>query len=497
MVPNVGVSVIPGEAHITHGVQSGDVSTSCGVVWARADRTSRMIVEISPTESFRKVWRYEGPSAVPQTDFTAQTELYGLAPGEEFFYRVIFEDEYQPGRMSEPVVGRFKTAPTWARDVSFVWSGDTVGQGWGINPDIGGMTIYETMRTLRPDFFIHSGDTIYADDPLEERVALPDGTVWRNIVTEEKSKVAETLEEFRGNHRYNLMDDNLRRFNADVPVFAQWDDHETLNNWYPGEILDDPQYTVRDVDTLAYRANIAFHEYLPVRRLPQEAGRIYRKVSYGPLLDVFFLDMRSYRGPNTTNDQPVPSSVTDFLGQPQLEWLKGALANSEATWKVIASDMPISLVVDDEKDAAGTTFEAVANDDDGPALGRELEIAELLSSIKWLGVKNVVWFTADVHYTAAHHYDPSRAAFKDFNPFWEFVSGPLNSGTFGPNDLDGTFGPTVAFQKYADTEDQPPSAGLQFFGHTIIDGGTCVMTVNLKDTVGQTLYSVNLQPEQD
>ena len=54
---------------------------------------------------------------------------------------------------------------------------------------------------------------------------------WRNLVTEETSKVAETLNEFRGRHRYNMMDDNLRALYADVPVIAQWDDHETTNNW--------------------------------------------------------------------------------------------------------------------------------------------------------------------------------------------------------------------------------------------------------------------------
>lgn len=482
-----------GRPIITHGVQSGDVSPTSGVVWARADRPSRMVVEVSPTESFRKVWRYAGPSATPQTDFTAQAELYGLPPGQELHYRISFEDEHAPGRMSEPAFGYFRTAPTWARDVSFVWSGDTAGQGWGINPDLGGMTIYESMRLCHPDFFIHSGDTIYADDPLSEKVELPDGAVWRNIVTEEKSKVAETLQEFRGNHRYNLLDHNLRLFNSQVPTFAQWDDHETINNWYPGETHDDERYTVRDVDTLAYRANVAFHEYLPVRRLPAETGRIYRKVSYGPLLDVFFLDMRSYRGPNTTNDQRTPSSATELLGRAQLQWLKSALACSTATWKAIASDMPIGLVVSDDEEAG--TFEAVANADDGNALGRELEIAELLSSIKHDAVKNVVWFTADVHYTAAHHYSPDRAAFKDFEPFWEFVSGPLNSGTFGPNDLDATFGPAVIFQSYSQTGDEPPSAGLQFFGHVQIAADTAIMTVTLRDLTGASLYSVSLQPQ--
>ena len=37
---------------ITHGIQSGDVSADSGVVWARSDRPSRMLVEVATTESF-------------------------------------------------------------------------------------------------------------------------------------------------------------------------------------------------------------------------------------------------------------------------------------------------------------------------------------------------------------------------------------------------------------------------------------------------------------
>src|SRR5262249_5308210 len=65
------------------------------------------------------------------------------------------------------------------------------------------------------------------------------------------------------------------------------------------------------------------------------------------------------------------------------------------------------------------------------ALGRELEIAGLLSAIR--GVENLVWVTADVHYCAAHFYDPAMAKFQDFDPFWGFVAGPIHTGTFGPN----------------------------------------------------------------
>ncbi len=103
---------------------------------------------------------------------------------------------------------------------------------------------------------------------------------------------------------------------------------------------------------------------------------------------------------------------------------------SKATWKVIASDMPIGLVVGD-----GDNFENGANGD-GPVRGREFDIAEILSFIKANKLDNTVWLTADVHYTAAHYYDPNKAQFQDFLPFWEFVSGPLHAGSFGPNKLD-------------------------------------------------------------
>ena len=133
---------------------------------------------------------------------------------------------------------------------------------------------------------------------------MPDGGMWKNLVLEEKLKVAETLAEFRANYKYNLLDKNLRAFNAEVPMLAQWDDHEVTNNWSPSKsLMEDKRYTEKSVPLLAARAARAFHEFMPIRATPQEAARVYRKVAYGPLLDMFFLDMRTYRGPNTDNTQ--------------------------------------------------------------------------------------------------------------------------------------------------------------------------------------------------
>src|SRR5436190_491021 len=134
----------------------------------------------------------------------------------------------------------------------------------------------------------------------------------------------------------------------------------------------------------------------------------------------------------------------------------------------------------------------------GPPRGRQHEVADLLSFVKHAGIRNTVWLTADVHYTAAHYYDPNKAAFQDFEPFWEFVSGPIHAGTFGPNDLDSTFGPQLMYIKAPSKEqgqNLSPALGLQFFGHVAIDGETGLMTVTLKDVDDRALWSTKIDPK--
>ncbi|MEJ7708423.1 MAG: alkaline phosphatase D family protein [Pyrinomonadaceae bacterium] len=254
-----------------------------------------------------------------------------MPPGQQIFYRVAFQDNLNPKISSAPVTGMLRTPPRGRRDLLFAWSGDTAGQGWGINPDWGGMKIFEAIRNLQPDFFIHSGDTIYADGPLQAEVRLDDNSIWKNIVTAEKSKVAETLDEFRGQYRYNLLDENLRRFNAEVPQFVQWDDHETYNNWFPGRILDDPRYKVRDCRVLAARSKRAFLDYQPIRFNPRDPQRIFRAYNYGSSLDLLMLDERSYRGRNSPNRQTTASGQTAFWVNLQMRWLKSRLLASRST----------------------------------------------------------------------------------------------------------------------------------------------------------------------
>lgn len=476
---------------VVSGVQAGDVTGGRAIIWSRASQPGEMEVEWATNEKFENSTIVGGAFALKSTGLCAKADIQKLPPGETIFYRARFRDLADPRAIGEPAMGRFKTPPADGRDVTFLWGADTVGQGYGINAAMGGLKIYDTMARTESDLFIHVGDTIYADQPVEKEMRAGDGTIFRNLTTEAKSKVAETLDEFRGQWEYNLLDENFRRFNAQTAQFMLWDDHEVRNNWYPGQILDDPRYQVENrVDVLASRARRGFFEFNPIRGIEPTTSKIDRLLPMGPLLDVFGLDMRSYRGPNGSNREPRTDATSALLGAAQIATLKKSLKSSRAIWKVIASDMPLGLVVGD----GPGRYEAVANDDPGAPVGRELEIADLLSFIKKEKVGNIIWITGDVHYAAAHRYSPEDASFTDFNPFWEFVAGPLHAGTFGPNNLDKTFGPSVRFLSIPKgmKPNQPPTAGLQFFGKGTIDGRTRELTVSLHDLSGKKLWSITL-----
>lgn len=433
---------------ITHGVQAGDPQTGRALVWARCDEPARMIVEWDTVASFANPRRVAGLVVLPARDLCATVALDGLPDEQTVTYRLRFEREAARGA-SEWESGFIHT-PRHDR-VKLAWTGDTCGQGFGRNPDFGGMRGYAAIVAAQPDLFVHSGDMIYADNPIEATKRLDDGRVWKNVTNERVARVAQELDDFRARFAYNLEDEHVRALARACPIVAQWDDHEIHNNWWPHQQLDDERYTTtRDASVLAARARQAMFEYTPITK-----GPVNRVIHHGPLLDVIVLDCRAFRTPNDGGEGAA------MLGAAQATWLIDAVKRSAARWKVIACDQPLGLVITDgPKD---DRFEGWANTPGAPA-GRELELARILAGIR--GVPGVVWITADVHYAAAHEYARERATGADFDPFWEFVAGPIHAGTFGPNELDPTFGPEAAWV-WAPTKDRPafsPWDGLQTFG---------------------------------
>ena len=321
-----------------------------------------------------------GPAALEDTDYTARIDLTGLPDGQRISYRVLFQSLSDLRVYSEPVEGIVPHAARLVADarrhVRLLGGLRRPGLGHRSCRAAGcGSTMRCSARS--PTSSSISATPSTPTSRSQPEVPLDDGSVWRNVVTEAKSHVAQTLDDFRGCHQYNLQDEHMRRFNAAVPQVVLWDDHEVRDNWYPTQRLD-----ARPALHGEERRALVSAREARVPRLSAARGSTRSTASASiargatdRLLEIFALDMRSYRGPNSPN-QPDCADVrtSAILGAAQVAWLEASAGRRRhATWKVIASDMPIGLVVPDGPD----DFEAVANRDDGAPLGRELEIAQI------------------------------------------------------------------------------------------------------------------------
>ena len=203
---------------------------------------------------------------------------------------------------------------------------------------------------------------------------------------------------------------------------------------------------------------------------------------YGPLLDVFVLDGRTFRTPNDTG------AGTAMLGAAQARWLVDAMASSMARWKLVANPQPVGLLMSDSG-----RIEGWGNGAGGPPVGREVELATILGELGKRRVKNALWITADVHYAAAHHFDAQRANVDlAFEPFYELIAGPIHAGTFGPEPLDPTFGAELKFQWVppTGTGNLAPWDGMQTFG--TIDVSPDALAIALWAIDGTPRYRVEV-----
>jgi alkaline phosphatase D len=474
----------------------GEVQGGTAIFWSRADRPSDCFVRWSLDPDFKVSYSIAPGRALPETDYTVRLPLMNLPPGRRIFYVAYFESLLHRGARSMPLFGEFSTAsndPTIP--IRFAWSGDTFGQGYGINPQIGGVRIYDTIRKASPDVFIHCGDRIYADQPLKSIRGAGGGRRWYNLVTPELEKVAETLDEFRGYYRYGMLDAPTRRFAQTTSQIFLWDDHEVKNDWWPGQEIRDRRYTVKNTSVLANRSRRAFFEYTPLSPQWLQRPKLYRNLSFGPLVEFFVLDGRTYRGPNTKEAQRMDtlSPESQIFGPAQMKWIKGALSASRATWKVIICPQPLSVVVGSKNG----NYDGLASGGRA-AQSRELEVLSILRHIHQQKIHNTVWLSADIHYATAHHCHPDRGSVGHFTPFWEFVAGPLNAATLGPKQLDPTFGPQREFVGVPTSMrgGKSPLDGLQFYGLGEVDPDSKSLVVTLHNLDGKMIYKQRLASSQ-
>jgi phosphodiesterase/alkaline phosphatase D-like protein/glycerophosphoryl diester phosphodiesterase len=464
----------------THGVASGDVTSSSAIVWTRTNQASQVNVEFGTDPNLTTDVLAGSVNATAANDFTARVKLDGLNPGTRYYYRVSFPK----GTMGQ--IGTFMTAPdsSTAQPVSLIWAGDLGGHSYC--REMGrGYDIYAAMLELSPDFFIANGDMIYADDtcPAEG----PDGPGgWENIPGSSPSIADSPVDwmdtdlvngVYQDHWRYNRNDPHVQEFHKNIPMYVQWDDHDVISDF--GAEWDfwnlDNQGRPGFVN-IVEAGRSALFDYNPIDKNQDDPDQIFRSFNWGQYLDLFILDARSYRSQNHLED--TRENDKTLLGAKQLDWLKQSLTESNALWKVVSADVPISIPTGSNAAVFGRDGWANGTSQDfSEQTGFELEFADLLSFLDDKDVQNLVFVTTDAHWATNISYETDANGDDDTLIFHEFVSGPLNAVPGMASDLDPTFNPTTLYAE----------GGIFNFGYLRIkeQNGSINLLVDIRDETGK------------
>lgn len=430
----------PDNGTLTHGVATGDVTAKTALVWFRSAGLVRARVEWGPdavptipSEAFGR-WpsKTDIVTTTKDRDFTATIRLEGLTPATRYRYRVLTAmDDRADFEQSakEAGSGRFMTAASSdvQEPVTFLWSGDLGGQG-RCRREGTGYAIFDRLHRAAPAFALLLGDLIYGDDRCPSPPNAPGSDF-----------LASTLADYRAKYRYQRGDPALQRFLASVPVYAIWDDHEVRNNF------SGPH------EPMMAAGRQALLEYWPIGTLPEDPYRLYRSFRHGADLELFILDTRQYRSLNADQD----GAGKTMLGKAQRDWLLDGLTRSNATWKMIATSVPLSIPKAGNKARPGNDSWARGADGTGFQTELRLIVDELLAR----RIRNVVWLAGDVHFAQVNAYDPDGDGRVDF---YEFISGPLSAGTKQPVRSDAEFRPTTLYSE----------GGFFNFGKVTVEGTT-------------------------
>ena len=286
-------------APFIYGVASGDPTESGIMLWTHIEDgglTSRNVNwELASDTSFSAIIASGTISTDATTDWTVKTFVEGLAAGTTYYYR------FHDGTGNYSVIGRTKTARSGASNqIRFaVMSCSSIYSGY--------FNAYRRIGEREHlDLVIHVGDYIYdfVDADEEVRVPIP------------APVDPDTLPEWRSTHRYHLLDPDLRYARQMHPWTAIWDNHDVHND------------SARFV-----QAAQAFYEYLPIRQPDSlDPTRIYKKISYGNLVDLFMIDILQYRDTDS-----IPTGGPVLLGDTQYDWFTNELLASTAKWKVVGN----------------------------------------------------------------------------------------------------------------------------------------------------------------
>jgi alkaline phosphatase D len=441
----------PSEVGFSYGVASGDVTDTSVILWTRADAEAQLTVVVALDEEFDQVVASEKAQAMADNDLTVKAPVGGLDPDQSYFYRFL-----SPDGTASPT-GTFRTAPAQDvdQDVVFAYSGDSADY---LQP----FTLLTTVLQEDPDFFVYLGDTVIADPEVEG------------------ASIATTLSEYRQLYKNNREDENLLDLLAATSTYAQWDDHEVVND-FDSETVD---------PTMMAAGLKAFLEYMPVRQSVDDPDRLYRTFRWGKDVELFILDERQYRSaeaicydaqgemvqfPTRMGDQACQDAINDpsrtMLGAEQKAWFKQALLDSDATFKFIVNEVPMSeflLLPYDRWE------------------GYPAERSELLNFISDNDIKNVIFLTTDLHGAVVNTLE---------NGSREIITGPIARETIG-EELEDLGVPVSVLEGLLPGIEYYEMNTYNYGLVKVLTGETpAKVVIDIKDGEGNIMYTVEIPAE--
>ncbi len=237
----------------------------------------------------------------PKRDYTRQFKLEGLKPNTRYLIKVESRS-ISTHQVGETVEGSFLTAPLPDQPSRVVFT-VTTGQAYN-DQDApgGGFKIYRQMLKLNPSFFVHTGDIVYYD------------------------RLAKTpaLARWHWARTYSLPT-NVE-FHRQVASYFIKDDHDTwMNDCWPGmQTKFMGEFTFKQGQAI-------FLEQVPM------GDKTYRTYRWGKDLQIWLVEGRDFRSPNTMPDGPDKT----IWGKEQKEWFKRTVKASDATFRILISPTPI------------------------------------------------------------------------------------------------------------------------------------------------------------
>jgi alkaline phosphatase D len=415
----------------TLGVASGDPTPDGFVIWTRlavdplADdglggmpsRNYQVAWQVATDDRFRNVVRAGTARATTGGGHSVHTEVDGLRPGREYFYRFRVG-----GRVSPP--GRTRTAPAYAAmpgalAMSFVSCSQF---------EHGYFTAYRRLAEDQPDLILHLGD--YQYEYKANSYVAPSGNV-----RDHRGPETVTLAGYRQRLAQYRTDPDLQAAHAVAPWLVVFDDHEVDNNW-----ADEIPENAASVPGFMQRRAAAFQAYyenMPLRRSSMPDGpdiRIHRRLQWGRLANFHMLDTRQFRDDQACADgyddcPPAEVPGRSLPGVEQEKWLAEGFAGSRSRWDVLGQQVFFG-----RRDSTATPDNRVSMDAwDGYPASRDRVTKAWVDA----QVRNPIVLTGDVHaHWASEVLSDFRAADSPVVGS-EFVCSSISSGGDGYDEPTG------------------------------------------------------------